>query len=479
MDSGADWRGGFFLDALPLTFASLLLLSMEAALLLGVFPLLPPSGLSIHQELFPVASLWTLINLLCRDRLCLIEFWKKKKTNKKTNETKNPLAKSTRKDTLPSQALSPSVGHRSSSFGVFCFLRRFRPSSAGDGDRLTPQTHRPRPGGTITRALRTGGAARAALKPRQRACRSGGRGRGPPGPGPSRRSPRTSTPQRPNRPREGLRGARLTRCGPAEEEEEEEERPPGGPADSCRPPGLRQRGPGRHPPHTPRSAAVPLTAALGAVARRQPVVVGLPRLLQRVLRELPRRRRRRHPRPPPGSHCSGGGRGGTAAPPLSSAGARPRPPPEARPGAGSGRPARRTPPRLSGAARGLGGAALGPECLPRGERTEARGGAGPRRRPCSLTGEGFAQPPLPPEGAAAGRAQAVWRSLLFACRGPHSNPAPGGSGREAGPFPQAATTRGSGRSRWRAPSGRGCRFCRQGRAGQLRRRLRRLGKAFV
>lgn len=78
-DSGADWRGGFFLDALPLTFASLLLLSMEAALLLGAFPLLPPSGLSIHQELFPVASLWTLINLLCRDRLCRIEFWKKKR----------------------------------------------------------------------------------------------------------------------------------------------------------------------------------------------------------------------------------------------------------------------------------------------------------------------------------------------------------------------------------------------------------------
>lgn len=79
VDSDADWRRGFFLDALPLTFASLLLLSMEAALLLGAFPLLPPSGLSIHQELFPVASLWTLINLLCRDRLCLIEFYK---TNK-------------------------------------------------------------------------------------------------------------------------------------------------------------------------------------------------------------------------------------------------------------------------------------------------------------------------------------------------------------------------------------------------------------
>lgn len=55
--SGADWRGGFFLDALLLTLASLLLLSIDAALLLGAFPLLPPSGFSIHQELFPVASL--------------------------------------------------------------------------------------------------------------------------------------------------------------------------------------------------------------------------------------------------------------------------------------------------------------------------------------------------------------------------------------------------------------------------------------
>lgn len=38
-------------------FNSLLLLSMEAARRRGAFPVFPPSGLSIHQELFPVDSL--------------------------------------------------------------------------------------------------------------------------------------------------------------------------------------------------------------------------------------------------------------------------------------------------------------------------------------------------------------------------------------------------------------------------------------
>lgn len=65
----------FFFAARPLLLANLLLLSMEAARRRGDLPLLPPSGLSIHQELFPVPSFCTRINLLCRDRLCLIEFY--------------------------------------------------------------------------------------------------------------------------------------------------------------------------------------------------------------------------------------------------------------------------------------------------------------------------------------------------------------------------------------------------------------------
>lgn len=167
-----------------------------------------------------------------------------------------------------------------------------------------------------------------------------------------------------NRPRQGLRGVKLTRCGPTEEAEEEE-RPPGGPADSYRPRGLRRHGTARA---DPLPVPAPLTAALGAVPRRQPVVVGLPRLLQRVLRELPRRRRRRHPRPPPGSHCSGGGRGGAGRGGrlrLSARRGRARTAREPGPGAGGG-----TLPR--------------PERARRSQPTEARGSAGTRRRACSL-----------------------------------------------------------------------------------------------
>lgn len=76
--SWPDWRDAFFLAARPRLLANLLLLSMEAALLRGDFPLLPPSGLSIHQELFPVPSFCTRMNLLCRDRLWRIEFCKAK-----------------------------------------------------------------------------------------------------------------------------------------------------------------------------------------------------------------------------------------------------------------------------------------------------------------------------------------------------------------------------------------------------------------
>ncbi|TNN75127.1 hypothetical protein EYF80_014700 [Liparis tanakae] len=47
---------------------------MEAALRRGDLPLLPPSGFSIHHELFPVPSFWTRIKRLCSDRLCLMEF---------------------------------------------------------------------------------------------------------------------------------------------------------------------------------------------------------------------------------------------------------------------------------------------------------------------------------------------------------------------------------------------------------------------
>lgn len=69
----------FFLAARPLLLENLLLLSMDAALRRGDLPLLPPSGLSIHQELFPVPSFCTRINRLCRDRLCLIEFYRRER----------------------------------------------------------------------------------------------------------------------------------------------------------------------------------------------------------------------------------------------------------------------------------------------------------------------------------------------------------------------------------------------------------------
>lgn len=46
----------FFFAALPLLLLNLLLLSIEAALRRGDFPLFPPSGFNIHQELFPVPS---------------------------------------------------------------------------------------------------------------------------------------------------------------------------------------------------------------------------------------------------------------------------------------------------------------------------------------------------------------------------------------------------------------------------------------
>lgn len=47
---------------------------MEAALRRGDFPFFPPSGFSIHQELFPVPSFCMRTKRLCRDRLCLMEF---------------------------------------------------------------------------------------------------------------------------------------------------------------------------------------------------------------------------------------------------------------------------------------------------------------------------------------------------------------------------------------------------------------------
>lgn len=64
----------FFFVALPRLLANLLLLSMEAALRRGDFPLLPPSGFNIHQELFPVPSFCMRTKRLCSDRLCLMEF---------------------------------------------------------------------------------------------------------------------------------------------------------------------------------------------------------------------------------------------------------------------------------------------------------------------------------------------------------------------------------------------------------------------
>ena len=75
------WDCTFFFVALPLLLANLLLLSMEAALRRGDFPFFPPSGFSIHQELFPVPSFCMRTKRLCRERLCLMEFWIGQKVN--------------------------------------------------------------------------------------------------------------------------------------------------------------------------------------------------------------------------------------------------------------------------------------------------------------------------------------------------------------------------------------------------------------
>lgn len=65
---------------------NLLLLSMEAALRRGDLPLFPPSGFSIHHELFPVPSFWTRTKRLCSDRLCLMEFWRRRRKREKPGE---------------------------------------------------------------------------------------------------------------------------------------------------------------------------------------------------------------------------------------------------------------------------------------------------------------------------------------------------------------------------------------------------------
>lgn len=71
----------FFLAARPRLLVNLLLLSMEVALRRGDLPLFPPSGFSIHHELFPVPSFWTRTKRLCKDRLCLIEFCQGERDN--------------------------------------------------------------------------------------------------------------------------------------------------------------------------------------------------------------------------------------------------------------------------------------------------------------------------------------------------------------------------------------------------------------
>lgn len=65
----------FFLTR-PRLFSNLLV-SIEAARLLTDFPGFA-SGLIIHQEDLPVPSFWTRMNLLCNERLCLIEFCKER-----------------------------------------------------------------------------------------------------------------------------------------------------------------------------------------------------------------------------------------------------------------------------------------------------------------------------------------------------------------------------------------------------------------
>lgn len=61
---------------LPLRFSNLDV-SIEAARLRTDLPGFA-SGFSIHQDDLPVPSFCTLINRLCSDKLCLIEFWKRK-----------------------------------------------------------------------------------------------------------------------------------------------------------------------------------------------------------------------------------------------------------------------------------------------------------------------------------------------------------------------------------------------------------------
>lgn len=64
----------------------LLLLSIDTARLRGALPPFPPSGLIIHQELFPVPSFCTLTKRLWSDKLCRIEFCGKgRKQNVKTS----------------------------------------------------------------------------------------------------------------------------------------------------------------------------------------------------------------------------------------------------------------------------------------------------------------------------------------------------------------------------------------------------------
>lgn len=93
LSSLASWavcRAAFFFAARPLLFVYLLLLSMDTARLRGALPTFPPSGLIIHQELFPVPSFCTLMNRLWSDKLCRIEFCRKGR--KQHVKTSTPFA---------------------------------------------------------------------------------------------------------------------------------------------------------------------------------------------------------------------------------------------------------------------------------------------------------------------------------------------------------------------------------------------------
>lgn len=59
---------------------------MEAALRRGDLPFFPPSGFSIHHELFPVPSFCTRTKRLCSDRLCLMEFCSRREGREKPGE---------------------------------------------------------------------------------------------------------------------------------------------------------------------------------------------------------------------------------------------------------------------------------------------------------------------------------------------------------------------------------------------------------